>query len=819
MRITAAWLLILFLAPVCAAKADDVASLIVAEDKGPAAIPPSAIPFRGDDDERFAEDLIQRAEGADRTTALLPRLEALERIVRKLGKEVPPAQIEKLSIAHLESLSRHWRFYDGQFEAWHGDLQRATSALSKDAETLSRHRADWQRTLAAAEDNELTPALRNQVTTVMARLEAARQAVSEPIGKQIALNRRANALKADIDKHQLAVSAAISDIDTRLFKLDSPPMWRTEESPSGRDSAESFRAGLAMESEFLSEYSAAHADTSRAALGLSLALLAFLVWQAFRSRQQLPERAGANEALRVLQRPFSAWLLLVMSSTLILETDAPILKHQLVLFLALIPVLRLLPPSVYALLGPWPYLISALYLINLGSLLLLATPVYYRVYLLCVELLAVLLISWRLISTRRLNAAPNPLLARVIRDAGWIAAALFAVAATANALGNLSLAVMLTDGLLLSAYVGLVIYAAANLFESLLKLLTQHAASSRFRLVAENVHPLFRFFRRLIRIAAALGWLFVALEQFRLVRPLYDAVSAMLLYPISVGEISITPGNVVVFFLSVLLALWLARTTRSVLRDEVFRSVPVSRGIASSVSSLTYYAILLLGLLIALAAAGFKVSQLTIVLGALGVGIGLGLQNVVNNFVSGLILMFERPLQPGDVVEISGATGRVREIGMRSTTLKTFDGADVVVPNGSLLSEKLVNWTLQDLTRRIEIDIGVAYGSDPEQVLALMMDVVRATPGIIDEPAPAVLFSGFGASSLDFSIRAWTNNFGEWVNIRSDMNLRLYRALTDANIEIPFPQQDLHLRSVSAEAGAQLRGAPRSERPADPGSN
>jgi len=148
----------------------------------------------------------------------------------------------------------------------------------------------------------------------------------------------------------------------------------------------------------------------------------------------------------------------------------------------------------------------------------------------------------------------------------------------------------------------------------------------------------------------------------------------------------------------------------------------------------------------------------------------------------------------------------VREIGMRATTLTTFEGADVVVPNGVLLNEKLINWTLSDMDRRIDVNVGVAYGSNPRQVLELLMDVTRATPGIAQQPAPTVLFIGLGASSLDFAIRGWTNTFGDWVNIRSDLYVRVYEALGAAGIEIPFPQQDLHLRSVSVDAGDILAG-------------
>jgi potassium efflux system protein len=339
---------------------------------------------------------------------------------------------------------------------------------------------------------------------------------------------------------------------------------------------------------------------------------------------------------------------------------------------------------------------------------------------------------------------------------------------------------------------------------SVLRLLLARRAISRFRVVTQHAGPLLHSFTRLLRLGALVAWVVVVLNEFRAYRPIRDAVAGVLTHELRLGEISLTLGGVLLFMFSVWLAFWAAKTVRFILQDEVLPKMSLPRGVGNSISSLTYYAMVIFGLFVALAAAGFEVGQLAIVVGALGVGIGLGLQNVVNNFVSGLILMFERPIQPGDVVEVGGTSGKVREIGMRATTLSTFEGADVVVPNGMLLSEKLINWTLSDMDRRIDVNVGVAYGSDPRAVLDLLMEVTKATDGIATDPAPNVLFTGFGPNSLDFGIRAWTNNFGDWVKIRSELTVRVYQTLQQAGIEIPFPQQVLHLRSVSPEASAAL---------------
>jgi small-conductance mechanosensitive channel len=194
------------------------------------------------------------------------------------------------------------------------------------------------------------------------------------------------------------------------------------------------------------------------------------------------------------------------------------------------------------------------------------------------------------------------------------------------------------------------------------------------------------------------------------------------------------------------------------------------------------------------------------VIGALGVGIGFGLQNVVNNFVSGLILMFERPIQPGDVIDVGTMQGKVLEIGLRATRVRTWEGAEVIVPNGTMLSGNLVNWTLSDTTRRVEIPVGVAYGSSIRRVLEILTRVAKAQPDALKEPEPVVVFNGFGESSLDFLVRFWAPDATIAVTAHSEAGVQIAEALAEAGIEIPFPQRDLHIRSLSPEAMQELKG-------------
>jgi small-conductance mechanosensitive channel len=231
-----------------------------------------------------------------------------------------------------------------------------------------------------------------------------------------------------------------------------------------------------------------------------------------------------------------------------------------------------------------------------------------------------------------------------------------------------------------------------------------------------------------------------------------------------------------------------------VLEEDVYPRVPLPRGVPSTVTMLVRYGVITLGFLLALSIAGIPLDRLAFVLGAFSVGIGFGLQTVVNNFVSGLILMFERPIQVGDAVEVSGLVGRVKRIGVRASTVETFDGAEVIVPNGTLVSGQLINWTLSTRSRRIEVQVGVAYGTDPEKVLSLLREAVRGLPGVLAQPEPTAIFRAFGSSSLDFSLYFWTADFEGWTVLRSDATVRVNRALAEAGIEIPFPQQDVRIR-------------------------
>jgi len=201
----------------------------------------------------------------------------------------------------------------------------------------------------------------------------------------------------------------------------------------------------------------------------------------------------------------------------------------------------------------------------------------------------------------------------------------------------------------------------------------------------------------------------------------------------------------------------------------------------------------IIGFLIAIAASGVPLDKITIIIGALGVGIGFGLQNIVNNVVSGIVMVFEKPIQVGDLVEVGGKTGTVSAMGIRASKILTLEGSEVIIPNGDILSDNLINWTLSNTHKRISLEVGVAYGTDIEKVKSIFKSIIDSNKEVIKLPAPLILLDSFGDSSVNFRILCWVSDIDNWLTIKSVLMSTIFEEFYKQNIKIPFPQRDLHI--------------------------
>ena len=228
-----------------------------------------------------------------------------------------------------------------------------------------------------------------------------------------------------------------------------------------------------------------------------------------------------------------------------------------------------------------------------------------------------------------------------------------------------------------------------------------------------------------------------------------------------------------------------------------------------AIKVITQYAFALVGVLLACNILGLRWSEVQWLVAALGVGLGFGLREIVANFVSGLIVLVERPIRIGDVVTVDGVSGTISRVHARATVVIDFDNKEVIIPNKAFITERVVNWSLSNQTTRLLVKVGVAYGSDIALVQRVILDAVRGNRDVLQGPPPSVFFVAFGDSTLDFEIRAFVDSLDKWLRVKHEINTEVARVLRENGIEIPFPQRDLHIRSAAGLLGAlrdDLRG-------------
>jgi len=295
------------------------------------------------------------------------------------------------------------------------------------------------------------------------------------------------------------------------------------------------------------------------------------------------------------------------------------------------------------------------------------------------------------------------------------------------------------------------------------------------------------------------GFAFLLIDAWDYSGGVIESIRNYLINGFDLGDFRIIPGRmlwaVLLFSLIVILSSWI----RSQMENKWLKMTGMNSGARDALVTITGYVLFLIAVLAGLSAAGFDFSNIAIIAGALSVGIGFGLQNIVNNFVSGLILLFERPIRKGDWIVVGGTEGVVKDIQIRSTRIQTFDRSDVIVPNSELISNQVTNWVLSSDSGRAIIPVGVAYGSDTNQVRDILLAIAEENEAVskrVGLPKPVVLFREFGDSSLNFELRVFLHNVGSRLGVVSDLNFAIDKAFREANIEIPFPQRDVNVRKL-----------------------
>ena len=264
---------------------------------------------------------------------------------------------------------------------------------------------------------------------------------------------------------------------------------------------------------------------------------------------------------------------------------------------------------------------------------------------------------------------------------------------------------------------------------------------------------------------------------------------------ITFGNSSLTIWSLVYLIIILIILVYATSKLKNLIIHRLLMKSKFDVGVKIAVASIIRYLILAIGFIIVLQTAGINLSSITVLFGALGVGIGFGLQNITNNFVSGLIILFERPIKVGDRIEVAGISGDVVNVSMRATTIITNDNISIIVPNSEFVSSTVINWSHVDKNVRFNFPVGVSYKEDPENIKKLLLEVAEENKGVLKYPPPDVLFGEYADSSMVFILRVWTTEYISKPGVlKSQLYYAIFKKFKEHGVEIPFPQRDIHIK-------------------------
>ena len=728
--------------------------------------------------------------------------------IDKLKEELNLEEVEQMNLRQTENLKNDFLQMQVSLEDWRATLIKKTENFNELKAELSDLNTQWNKTLTLERDEKLPEQVSGRIQNNLNEIKKLENELLERNNGLLTKQDKLTGGLIFIDEVLNIIMTNEQRLKQQVLVIDSPPIWQM----FGVEIEDS----IAVEQKIQDIIQRRKTNFSRFSdnyktniyyhflfFVILLFLMFFLKNDVKKWSDEKKDEAIKN-SLYVISKPFSSSLLVALLVTGLFYADAPSDVLDYYYAFLVFPILTIVPGLITSIERKYFYFVGGVFLVSQFKDYFSDLVILDRTLRLLLDLVTiVLLVSLFRNKDNVVKANPNVrwgFAFTVMR----IGALLLTFAVVANILGNTTLAKILSTGSLTMIYGGTIIYASALVLRSLFALLIQHEVISKLNMIQNYQEEVKRHLFRLIRLLAVIYWLYITFSSFLIFEPIYGWLELMLTKEWKVGSVALTIGSILAFFVTLWIALTLSRFIRFILQDEILTHFEMPRGVPGAISMIVRLVLITIGFILAFGAARIDLSNITIIFGALGVGIGFGLQNIFNNLVSGLILAFERPIQVGDIVQIASLNlmGEVKEIGIRASTVKTFDGAEVIVPNGNLISNEMINWTLSDKRRRQEIIVGVAYGTDTTKVLEILNKVVPENENVLKNPPPFIIFLGFGESSLDFRVLFWTH-FDQGLSTKSAVGVAIDEAFKKEGIEIPFPQRDLHLRSMSETVNFQ----------------
>jgi len=762
----------------------------------PAIVPLNDVAKRLDLSRRVLRQVSETSDAGELTT-IFNEIEAARKVFEEETKNAQTAIAGSLRSDELWDLEVGWKNRAARIAKWEETISRWSSQLYRDYNLVEQEEKTWELSLKSYPARSLPGEVERSIRDFLVEAKKVKSEVQKRLDTVLVTENQLYQWQTTVSVTLGNISLAKDRFRENLVVAERFPLWNFMDEwehmklPQG-----GIGALFTRQLPDSIEYARAHTREIGVFLFCFIAILIMTSLLRHKVAQWTRDRSHFEEATHFLRRNVSLALLLTLVPVLLfLAQNAPRLILSTVSLILLIPLLRLLPPFIHPAVRPVLYFLAGFHILDTVRNFFLTIPFLDRLSFMILDSMALIIVVWlfrpsRIRRTQTEKATPPYLIV-----AARIVPLLLIASLAANIAGFFDLARVLSTGTLYSLYAAFALFGTAGALSVLFTVLLDTDWARSLSIVRRYDKTMSWWVFRLLRFAAFVLWLNSVLNFFAVKDIVIKTLVAFFTAPIKEGRINFSLWDVIAFGLVFAAAIGIARGARLILEEDVFPRTRAARGVPEMVSTVVYYTLLLFGFFIALGIAGVDINRFTLLAGAFGVGVGFGMQNIVNNFISGLILLFERPIHLGDTVDVAGIQGVVKHIGIRSSVISTQDGADAIIPNATLISEKLMNWTLTNDWRRVDVRVGVAYGSDLEKAMRLLYSVASADPDVRQTPQPAVLFQGFGDSAQNLELRFWLR-IGAQVDVKSRVSIAVAQAFQEAGIEIPVPQRDIRVRSM-----------------------
>lgn len=657
-------------------------------------------------------------------------------------------------------------------------MARQQAELERISASLAQESAFWRKK-PRQKNAQLPAATLSRITSQLTQLEDLAQAVAPDI---LRLQELCSSLQQEVRTELERLDHVMATQRQSTFHQTTPVFFSTEfnsqlKASSWSDIQQGWAEVLQLDTSEIRQNSWI--------FGLMILGLGLIPWGIFRYREPLQNTADLRF---VCQHPFAtAIFVVVVFGTTLLTAPAALVRFALIVaggVSVMILMEKLISPRRnYYLLA----LATILYIVTSGLKLANFPLPLYRLYVavLCIGLLLILS------SQLRKATAQRQFLTLLRLLMGALLITLISQLFGYTLLSHWVLRAIFETGFLL-LFTSIIL----RLGQAAISLLFRHPRLARRSFFHNFATELSQRLKFLLKVGVGSYCLLHLMPLWHVYSSSQEAWTGLGHLALEIGPLRISLEMVFLATLAFYLAIQISWLIQALVETRMSSGKTIDRGVRDAIKKLIHYGIITFGFLGALSLLGMSVQNFVVVLGALGVGIGFGLQDIINNFLSGLILLFERPIKVGDLIVVNDEWGTINKIGLRSTVVQTIEHAEIIVPNSQLIAEKVTNWTHSSSMARLKVPVGVAYGSDVTLVMKILSEIAAGCPDTVATQAPTILFMGFGDSSLDFEIRIYIHDINKSFLIRSEMLQQIDSRFREAGIEIPFPQRDLHLRSV-----------------------